>query len=129
MFIHCHTKFKSHETWFLEDNEKFTRRKFYLGTCPICLKGVARLVETRISDHKVFNEFIYGIKLERLIPRLIKEVNYTNEDMKKLSKSPFGFCYGENKEIHNSKGEVVEIRQSRCDFYGNKQLIFSIKIT
>ena len=129
MFTHCNTKFKPHETWFLFDNKNFTARKFYLGTCPICKKGLAKLVETRKSDGKSFPEVISGAKLEKLMPILIKDVNYTNEDMRKFKKSPFGFCYGENREIHNSKGEVVEIRQFKCDFYGNKQLISSIKIT
>lgn len=48
--------------------------------------------------------------------------------MKKFKKAPYGLCYGDNKEIHNSKGEIIEIRQSRCDFYGNKQLVSSVKI-
>ena len=53
MFTHCNTKFKPHETWFLFDNKNFTARKFYLGTCPICKKGLAKLVETRKSDGKI----------------------------------------------------------------------------
>lgn len=129
MFTHCNIKFKPHETWFLYNNKNFTRRKFYLATCPICQKGLAKLVETRIDDGEVFSEVVSGSKLEKLMPRLIKEVRYTNEDMKKFKTSPFGLCYGNNKEIHNSKGEIIEIRQTRCDFYGNKELILSVKIS
>lgn len=129
MFTHCNMKFKPHETWFLFDNKNFTARKFYLGTCPVCKKGFAKLIETRISDGQIFYEIIRGAKLEKLLPRLIKEVSYTNEDVKKFKKSPFGLCYGDNREIHNSKGEVVEIRQARRDFYGNKEIISSLKIT
>ena len=128
MFTHCNTNFKSHETWFLKDHENFTRRKFYLGTCPICKKGLALLVETRILDGEIFRDAISGARLEKLMPVLINDVEYTNKDMNKFKKAPYGLCYGDNKEIHNSKGEIIEIRQSRCDFYGNKQLVSSVKI-
>ena len=123
MFTHCKKRFKPLEVWFLKDNENFTRRKFYLATCPICGKGIAKLVETRIADGIIFYDTILGDKLEKITPRLIKEVDYTNKDLVKIQSAPYGFCYGENKEIHNSKGEVVEIQQKRCDFFGNKQII------
>ena len=74
MFTHCNTNFKSHETWFLKDNENFTRRKFYLGTCPICKKGLALLVETRILDGEIFRDAISGARLEKLMPVLINDV-------------------------------------------------------
>ena len=95
MFTHCNRKFKSEEVWFLKDNKNFRKRKFYLATCPICKKGLAKLADKSLPNFK---------------------------------NSLFGFCYGENHEIHNSKGEVVEIRQKSCDFFGNKELIFSLKI-
>ncbi len=127
MFIHCNRKFKPHESWFLIDNENFTERKLNLGTCPICYKGLAELIETRITDNAIFRDVITGKRLEQLIPLLIKQVNYTSEDVKKYKNALFGLCYGENQEIKNSKGEVIEIRQKRCDFFGGKQTILTIK--
>ena len=128
MFTHCNRKFKSEEVWFLKDNKNFRKRKFYLATCPICKKGLAKLVETRKSDGKIFSEIMSGKKLENFTQRFIKEVNYTDKSFPNFKNSLFGLCYGENHEIHNSKGEVVEIRQKSCDFFGNKELIFSLKI-
>lgn len=127
MFEHCNRRFKAHESWFLIDNDKFTERRLNLGTCPICYKGFAELIETRILDGQIFRDLIYGERLEKLLPLLIKQVNYTSEDVKKYKKALFGLCYGENKEVKNSKGEVIEIRQKRCDFFGNKHTILTIK--
>ena len=109
--------FKPHEVWFLNDNEKFTHRRFYLATCPVCKKGLAKLVETRLLG---------GDLLEKYTDRLIKEVRYTDQDLIKLKSVPYGFCYGENQEVHNNKGDVIEIRQKKCDFFGNKQLLKKI---
>ena len=126
MFTHCNMTFKPHEVWFLNDNEKFTHRRFYLATCPKCNKGLAKLVETRISDGETFYELIGGDLLDIYTERLIKEVKYTDQDLIKLKSVPYGFCYGENQEVHNNKGDVIEIRQKRCDFFGNKQLLKKI---
>ena len=41
---------------------------------------------------------------------------------------PFGLCYGDNKEIHNNKGEVIKIRQSRCDWFGQKEVLKEVAV-
>ncbi|MBR1775951.1 hypothetical protein IJ750_02615 [bacterium] len=128
MFTHCNVIFRPHETWFLVDTDKFTNRKFHLGTCPVCKKGFGALIETRINDGAIFTDIVQGNKLDKFTEKFIREVNYTSEDVKKFKTSLYGLCYGENKEIHNSKGDVIEIRQRRCDFFGNKKIILSISV-
>lgn len=127
MFIHCNRKFSSCETWFLYNNRDFIKRKLYLGTCPICGACIVELVETRKYDGALFRKTIYKKEAEKVIQRLIKEVEYTSQDVKKFKKVPFGLCYGENVEIHNSKGEIIEIRQKRCDYFGTKKVIYKLK--
>ena len=128
MFTHCHINFRPHETWFLIDTKDFTNRKFHLGTCPVCGKGFGALIETRLSDGKTFTDVVWGTRLDSLSEKLIKQVNYTSEDVKKFRTSLYGLCYGENQEIHNSKGDIIEIRQKSCDFFGNKKIILSISV-
>jgi len=127
MFSHCQTKSRIVETWFLHKNKEFHRRKLILGICPICDSDVAALVETRIKDGKMFRQVFYKKKVEDIIALLINQVYYASSDAVKKSKTPYGLCYGENKEIKNSKGEIVEIRQKRCDFFGCKEPIFRDK--
>ena len=127
MFIHCHRKFNSFEIWFLHNTRDFIKRKLYLGTCPICGACIVELVETRKYDGAFFRRTFYKKEAEKVTHKMITQVEYTNKDIKKFKKVPFGLCYGENKEIHNSKGEIIEIRQKRCDKFGTKELILKLK--
>lgn len=122
VFIHCNKKFKPVETWFLYPNDDFIKRKLFLGTCPICGADVVKLVETRKSDLKTYQNIFYKKAAVKLISLLIKQVEYTDKDIKKIKKNPFGLCYGENVEIHNSKGQIIKIKQKRCDYFGAKEL-------
>lgn len=126
MFVHCNRKFKSFEIWFLYDNKDFTKRKLYLATCPVCGACVVRLVETRKYDGEIFKKTYYKKDAENLTQKMIRQVEYTNADIKKFKKMPFGLCYGENIEIHNKKGEIIEIRQKRCDYFGTKEVILKL---
>ena len=127
MLTHCHRNFSSFEIWFLHNNKDFTKRKLYLGTCPVCGSCIVELVETRKFDGAFFRKTFYKKEAEKIIQKLITQVDYTNKDIKKFKKVPYGLCYGENKEIHNRKGEIIEIRQKRCDRYGTKELILTLK--
>jgi len=127
VFIHCNKKFRPIETWFLYDNKDFTKRKLFLGICPICGADAIKLVETRKSDLKSYQQIFFKSKAVKIISLLIKQVEYTDKDVKKIKKTPFGLCYGENIEIHNSKGEIVKIKQKRCDYFGNKEIISTIQ--
>jgi len=126
MFIHCNRKFNSVEVWFLRDNQDFTNRKLFLGTCPICGCDVVSLVEKRKADGVIFRQKEYKKNALKIIAQSIKQVEYTNKDIIKIKKIPFGLCYGENKEIKNSKGKVIKIIQNRCDFFGAKEIVSKI---
>lgn len=127
MFVHCNRRFKSFEIWFLHNNRDFFKRKLYLGNCPVCGSCLAELCETRKYDGSVFRKTFYKKAAENIIHSLIKQVDYTSGDVKKIPKEPYGLCYGENIEIHNSKGKIIQIRQKKCDFYGTKEIILKIK--
>lgn len=128
MFTHCNRKFKSFEKWFLFNNKDFINRKLSLGTCPICKSCIVELFEVRKSDGKVYRKVFYKKDAEKVIQQVIKDVEYTSGDIKQFSKEPFGFSYGENIEIRNRKGEVIKIKQKKCDFYGVKKVVRNIKI-
>lgn len=103
------------------------RRKLYLGVCPNCGADVAELIEVRKIDGAGFRKTYYKKDAENLINKLSTQVEYTSADIKKFKKVPFGLCYGENIEIHNRKGEIIEIRQKRCDYFGTKEVIYKLK--
>ena len=127
MFTHCNRKFASFEIWFLFDNKDFTKRKLYLGVCPVCGACIVELVETRKYDGAFYRKTYYKKEAEKLTDKMRSQVEYTNHDIKRFKKVPLGFCYGENIEIHNSKGQIIEIRQKRCDYFGNKEIILKLK--
>lgn len=103
------------------------RRKLYLGECPNCGADVAELIETRKYDGAVFRKTLFKKEAEKLIQKLSTQIEYTSADVKKFKKVPFGLCYGENVEIHNRQGQIIEIRQKRCDYFGSKEVIYKLK--
>ena len=117
----CDKKISIGEFWFLSDCPKFTKRKLYIGTCPVCKEDVSVLLETRLKDGKVFVQKFKGVEAVKTIYR---------EKKRKLSailnvnvRSLNGWVYGKNIEIKNKKGEVVQIRQYASDFDGNRALV------
>ena len=122
---HCNITIRPYDVWFLYDNATNKKRHLLLGKCPNCKKDIVALVEERKSDNKVFVQTESGAKATALIDRAIlkKDIVYTANDLKikQGNGAPFGLCYGDTKEIHNNKGQVVRIRQSRCDWYGQKE--------
>ncbi len=124
---HCNNNFNSYDVWFLYDNATDKNRRLLLGKCPVCHKDICCLVETRKSDDRIFIQKEVGEKAVKLIDDAIlkADVVYSESELKiKQGKgSPFGLCYGDNKEIHNNKGEVVKIRVKRCDWYGQDEII------
>ncbi len=127
MFNHCNRNFKPIEIWFLHNNKDFIKRKLYLASCPICGACVVKLAEIRKYDGKLFGRTYYKGEAEKITQKMIKQVEYTSSDIKKFKKVPCGLCYGENTEIHNTKGEIIEIRQKRCDYFGVKEIILEVK--
>lgn len=120
---HCNLTFNPYDVWFLYDNASDKNRRLLLGKCPNCNKDVVALVEERKRDSVVFRQVETGAKATKLIDDAIlkQDVVYSANELKAKKGNPFGLCYGDNKEIHNNKGEVVKIRVNRCDFFGQKE--------
>ena len=126
---HCNNDFNSYDVWFLFDNATDKNRRLLLGKCPVCKKDVCCLVEERKADGKIFVQKETGEKAIKLIDDAIlkRDVVYSESSLKikQGNGAPFGLCYGDNKEIHNHKGEVIGVRVNRCDWYGQKETIQS----
>jgi hypothetical protein len=122
---HCNITFKPYDIWFLYDNATDKNRRLLLGKCPNCKKDIVVLIEERKSDNRIFKQVESGQKAGEILDRAIakKDVIYSASELsiKQGKGSPLGLCYFENKEIHNHKGEIIRIRRTRCDFYGQKE--------
>lgn len=117
-----------YDIWFLENTRDFCERKLLLGKTKKN-KIVISLVETRITDSKVFVDTQTGIRAEKIIQNEKNRVLYTRQELILSRKGkPFGWTYGDNKEVRNKKGEVIKIKQLRCDYYNQKELIHTIDI-
>lgn len=123
---HCNIDFNSYDVWFLYDNATDKNRRLLLGRCPVCKKDVVSLVEERKKDGRIFVQKEVGAKATKLIDDALnkKDVVYSESELKikQGNGAPLGLCYGETKEIHNHKGEVVKIRVKRCDFFGQEKI-------
>ena len=76
-------KFRPEEIQFLYNNEMFSHRRLEIGCCPKCDKLLARLVETRIVDGKVFDTTYKNVNAERIIRDLKNDIQYTSLDLPK----------------------------------------------
>lgn len=115
------------DTWFLCETNQFKNRKLLIGKCPVCQKNIAKLIETRIIDEKVFVQTFFGKNsIEKLCEKLNHQVIITAQQITIKKNSPFGFCFGVNKEIHNNKGQLILTRQKRCDWYNQLETVKNI---
>ena len=116
-----------YDIWFLDGTKDFNDRKLLLGKTPKG-KTVVSLVETRMTDLKVFIDTQSGFKAEKIIKNEKNRVLYTRQEVLLSRKGkPLGWIFGSNKEVRK-KGKVAAIRQYACDFYGNSQLIKETKL-
>lgn len=112
-----------YDVWFLDSTNEFDERKLLLAKTKKN-KTVVSLIETRTLDKKVFVDTQCGIKAEKIIQNEKSRIQYTRQDVIMSRKGkPYGWTYGDNKEIHNNKGEVIAIRRRRCDYYGNSEIV------
>lgn len=119
--ICCNNKIKCGEVLILNDIKGFTARKLYKAKCPKCKDDVVTLIETRVSDNKMFvNANITGLEAVKVLYREKKRILATLPDIK--SDVLFGWIYGHNVEIRNKNKQVTQIRQYAKDFSGNKNL-------
>lgn len=117
----CNNKIKCGEVLILNDIKGFTARKLYKAKCPKCKDDVVTLIETRVSDNKIFvNANITGLEAVKVLYREKKRILATLPDIK--SDVLFGWIYGHNVEIRNKNKQVTQIRQYAKDFSGNKNL-------
>lgn len=127
MLTHC-KDFKELDIWFLDDTKQFYNRKLFIGRCPQCRTEVARLDETRISDGRSFKDSAVGHKqVEKMCDKVRHHIKTTKQDITIKKGKPCGISYGVNKEIRK-KGKVVTIRQRRCDFYGQSEVINEVSL-
>lgn len=121
-------KIKHKIIWFLADIKDFTERKLYIfdffvyQNRQFITKTVTVLSEKHILSGNIFTQRNKGEKALKIIEKEKARLLYTSDDIKITKGKPHGWTYGDNREIHNNKGEIVEIRQYRCDFYGQKEL-------
>lgn len=128
MFNHCGMNFKPVEVWFLADTKDCTDRILYIGFCPRCLKDFTCLVETDKIKNQTYHKIKQGNKAIKEVELCKSDKLYTSQDVKVQKGKPYGWIYGENKEIHNKKGEVISIRQRACDFHGQKEIVKEVLV-
>lgn len=118
-----------YDIWFLESIKDFNERKLLLGRTKKN-KVVISLIEKRIIDGRVFVDVQCGAKAEKIINTEKNRILYTRQQALFSRKGkPYGWTYADNKEIHNNKGQVISIRQKRCDYYGNSEVIKEYKLS
>ncbi|MBQ4113769.1 hypothetical protein IJD34_00020 [bacterium] len=130
MFLTHGTKKIKHKTiWFLADLNNFTERKLYIFEfIDQKVKIITVLVEKDKLTGEVFSQRNKGQKANDIIERERIRILFTSDDIKVQKGKPYGWIYGENKEIHNRKGQVVAIKVKACDFYGQKETIKCVDV-
>lgn len=126
LLVHCNTKFRPEEIQFLKDNDMFTHRRLEIGVCPRCEKLLARFIEKRILDDKIFDTTYKNERAERVIKELKDDILYTNLDTLKQD-GLYGYRYGINTERTNKTTGETTVTQKACDFYGNKEVVKKFK--
>ena len=114
------------DIWYLENIKDFEKRKIIIGE----YRGnfTACLIETRKTDGKVFSQTEFQAKARKILENEKNRLLYKRSEFIKSRKGkPYGWTYGENKEIKNNKGQIVSIRQKRVDWFGNKELVEEYK--
>lgn len=124
---HCSRKVNVDETWFLNDNDEYFRRKFHIVyECPVCGHRVGYLVQTDKKTRTKFGKFFKekNGELAKAEYNLLPEILYTSKDINPMDKraEPFGLCFGEYKETVKD-GKVVKVVEKRKDFYGNSEVL------
>lgn len=129
MFItHGTTKIKHKVIWFLADIGSFTERKLYIFEFfDKKTKFITVLIEKDKLTNEVFTQKDSGKKATDIIEREKLRKLFTSDDIKIQKGKPCGWTYGENVEIHNRKGEIISIKQKRCDYFGQRETIKTIK--
>jgi len=123
---HC-CEFEAYDIWYLKDTDEFSNRVLYFGTCPICNKYVAKLVQRRIKTNIYLTIKKVGDSALAYMKTCCKEKIFSRNEVNKmkLKPKPYGWRYGVNKEITKKDGGKT-LRQYAKDFLGNTELIKEI---
>lgn len=123
LLVHCNSLFKPYVIWFLFPNKDFYNRKVEFGVCPHCKKDIACLVEYRKSDDMKFVKYSKKMEADKFKELYKSEIEYKSTDLIINKGTPYGWVYGENKQIIDKKTGEIAYKQIACDFYGNKEEI------
>ena len=123
MLVHCNTKFKPYVTWFLFSSSGFYNRSIEFGFCPHCNKDIACLVEYRKADDVKFTKYVKNKDVNKLREQYRNEIDYKSTDLITTKGAPYRWVYGLNQQKIDKKTGEVTIKQTACDFYGNKEVI------
>lgn len=99
-----------------------------IGYCPNCGSMIVEIHQLNWKGEvssKVFRREKARKIYERLEPAITGDFY---GKIKYGTIANMAWRYGDNREIHNRLGEVVEIRRYSIDFNGTKELIESIKV-
>ena len=122
-------KIKHKTIWFLAELNNFTERKLYIFEyIDRKVKTITVLVEKDKLTGEVFTQRNKGQKANNIIEQEKIRILFTSDDIKVQKGKPYGWTYGENKEIHNRKGQVIAIKQKACDYYGQKETIKCVDV-
>lgn len=127
--VHGTSKIQHKVIWFLADMNGFTERKLYIfEVYGKKTKVITVLQEKNNITNEVYSQKNSGKNALEIIERERIRKLYTSDDIKIQKGKPYGWTYGENKEIHNRKGEVIAIKQNRCDYFGQKETISTVDV-
>lgn len=122
-------KIKHKTIWFLAELNNFTERKLYIFEyIDKKVKTITVLIEKDKLTGEVFTQRNKGQKAYNIIEQEKIRILFTSDDIKVQKGKPYGWTYGENKEIHNRKGQVIAIKQKACDYYGQKETIKCVDV-
>jgi gamma-glutamylcyclotransferase (GGCT)/AIG2-like uncharacterized protein YtfP len=128
--VHGTRRIKHTTIWFLADIEGFTERELYVFIYFVGLKEkyITVLSEKNKLSGEVFQQKDVGQKAIDIMEREKVRKLYTSDDIKIQKGKPCGWIYGENKEVHDKKGNIIAIKQNACDFFGQKETIKSVDV-
>ena len=128
---HC-LEFYADNAWFLKDSisvdplRSFKNRRILFGECPICDKQIVVFEQQRIVDNKLFSTIKSKKELKNLLDKEKNNILYKNSSITR--KRNLGWVFGINKEIKDKQGNITQIRQYACSFYGQKEKIKELKL-
>lgn len=128
--IHCcNGLYRPDRVLHLCNNQGWHKRRVeILNECPNCGAKIAVLYETRLADNYKSSQRYKNHKADQVLEKSMNELWYEYHQSKYGTKNNVFWKYGENKEIHDTKGNLIEIRQRAVNFNGSKELIGVVHI-